>query len=373
MLDFGKSLLLVAGLCTAAGCYHVNPLDEGQDSGPGSTDGDSDGDSDGDTDVSTDTGGDLDADSDADTDSDSDTDTDTDNDADTDADTDADGDADTDTGPPPSEWVSVEVKGGTTVSQGCPPDEPGGYGFVGDDKQHEVTLTVDWEIMVHEVTQGQFVAVMGYNPSSFTSCGASCPVENLTWHEALKYANMLSAQDGLAECFDCTGSLGGTRCSLKTEYAKPQDCSGYRLPTEAEWEYSARAGTTTGVYSGELSTIGCEGDATLLPIAWYCKNSSATPHPVGQKTPNAWGLYDMSGNVLEWVWDRYAAYPDASTDPSGSGTQPKRVMRGGSWDSPARICRSAARSYLNPLHSMNETGLRLAKSILPPASDSGVN
>jgi len=199
-----------------------------------------------------------------------------------------------------------------------------------DETQHLVTITVSFEMMEHEVTQGEFNALMGRSPSYFTSCGTNCPIEQVNWHEALDCANALSRSKGLAECFACTGSGASVTCSLKTMYARPQDCPGFRLPTEAEWEYAARAGTTSAYHDGGASDSGhlnCETPFHLTSIAWYCANASNTTHTVGGKTANLWGLFDLSGNVYERVWDWYGAYPDAVSDYSGPETGPGRVIR----------------------------------------------
>ena len=200
-----------------------------------------------------------------------------------------------------------------------------------NETQHPVTLTHGFEMQSTEVTQDQFKTVMGYNPSYFTSsCGTSCPVEGVSWHEAAAYCNALSVKKTLTPCYTDKGS--GTSCTvdsgcgpgevcsggkcIKYDIA-PQytgsktihDCKGFRLPTEAEWEYAYRAGTTTAYYSGandqSLCTSCSTKDANADSIGWYCYNSSSTPHPVGKKTANDWGLYDMAGNVWEWCHDGY--------------------------------------------------------------------
>jgi formylglycine-generating enzyme required for sulfatase activity len=312
------------------------------------------------------TGSDADAGPDADTDSDTDGDADADGDSDTDIDGGPDaGDGGPDAGDGGPDWVTIVVAPSTTFTMGSPAGEPGRNM---DETQHDVSLTIDFELMTHEVSQADFAKLMGYNPSFYSSCGGDCPVETVTWHEALVYANQMSAQQGLGQCFDCTGTAPDFTCALKASYAKPQDCPGYRLPTESEWEYAIRAGTTTAFFSGPItaqpSWVTCESDPNLVPIGWYCGNSSGITHPAAGKQPNAWGFYDLSGNVYEWVWDRYGAYPGTVVDPSGAQTAVNRVMRGGGVNYTAPTCRSASRGSYPPGHRYDSVGLRLARSIL---------
>ena len=173
----------------------------------------------------------------------------------------------------------------------------------------------------HQVTQEEWQGVMGTNPSEFSGCG-NCPVESVSWHYAQVYIRRLN------------GRSGGNR---------------YRLPTEAEWEYAARAGTTDDRY-GELDEI-----------AWYEDNSGDRTHPVGQKAPNAWGLYDMLGNVWELVEDRFGDYRGGSVkDPRGPKKGTTRVVRGGSWFLGARSCRASMRTDRFPDRSSFQ-GLRLLR------------
>ena len=206
-----------------------------------------------------------------------------------------------------------------------------------------VRITRGFWLGKYEVTQRQWQAVMGKNPSSFQNCGGDCPVENVSWNDVQGFLRNLN------------GRSGG------------QD---YRLPTEAEWEYAARAGTATDTYAGNLRIQGSRNAPLLDRIAWYGGNSGVIydggydcsgweekqyrsqrcgTHPVGGKAPNAWGLHDMLGNVWEWVGDRHGNYPGGSvTDPTGARSGSKRVLRGGSWINLARYCRSASRSRSSP-------------------------
>ena len=206
-----------------------------------------------------------------------------------------------------------------------------------DETQHSVTITRAYCMKATEVTQGEWQAVMGSNQSKFTNCGANCPVEQVSWEDAVGYANALSRREGLPECY-----AGSTFTGL--------GCRGYRLPTEAEWEYAARAGTTGSRY-GNLDSV-----------AWYDENSGSATHPVGQKQPNAWGLYDMLGNVWEWTGDWYAAYAGSASDPLGAGAGSIRVIRGGSWVGDARYARAANRGRGTPGNRSSILGFRLSRT-----------
>jgi formylglycine-generating enzyme required for sulfatase activity len=227
---------------------------------------------------------------------------------------------------------------------------------------------------------------MGNNPSSFAVCGDECPVETINWYEAVAYANARSRSEGLDECYvlsGCSGSPGdGMECSSVTFAGL--ECRAYRLPTEAEWEYAARAGTTTALYNGRIEILSQSSAPALQPIAWYGGNSGVSyadgydcsdwserpdsadrcgPHPVGRKEPNAWGLYDMLGNVWEWVWDGYSAYPTNSVvDPLGSSEAFSRGLRGGSWFNVADLARCARRNRNMPGVRYPYNGFRLARS-----------
>jgi formylglycine-generating enzyme required for sulfatase activity len=266
----------------------------------------------------------------------------------------------------PGKWVTV-AKG--AFSMGSPAAEPCRSS---NETAHQVTLTHSFEIQSTEITQGQFEGLMGYNPSGFVSCGATCPVETVSWHEAAAYCNALSAQKGYAQCYSCTGSEASADCAEASDYAaeKVYACPGYRLPTEAEWEYAYRAGTATayfnGANDGTLCTDCTKRDAVADRSAWYCANASSRTHPVGEKQVNILGLYDMGGNVAEWCHDWYQASlgADAVTDPWGadSDTGTQRVARGGSWNLYARDVRAARRDSSPPSIQGNIIGARCARS-----------
>ena len=220
-----------------------------------------------------------------------------------------------------------------TFMIGSPANEPGrGY----DETQHRVTLTQGFYMQTTEVTQGQWQAVMGINPSKFENCGDDCPVENVSWSDVQQFINKLNQREG-----------SGT----------------YRLPTEAEWEYSARAGSDTAFANGGISKLTCGYDSNLGAMGWYCSNANKKTHPVSQKQPNAWDLYDMHGNVWEWCQDWYGNYhSESATDPTGPSGGSKRVIRGGSWQQYAKLSRSANRLSIDPRYRGNWIGFRLLKN-----------
>ena len=192
------------------------------------------------------------------------------------------------------------------------PIEPGTFTMGEGETAHEVTLTQPFAMGQFEVTQSQYERVMGHNPSQFK--GAQNPVELVSWEDAVEFCQRLS--------------------DLPAERAAG---FAYRLPTEAEWEYACRAGTTTTYSFGDDA-------AELGDYAWYVDNSNKQTHPVGQKKPNPWGLYDMHGNVFEWCSDWYGEYPSGPiTDPGGPSTGSARVDRGGCWHYGLGYCPSANR------------------------------
>ena len=222
--------------------------------------------------------------------------------------------------------------------------------------QHEVTITRSFYMQRHEVTQGEWEVLMENNPSYFSfsgdgfECGSDCPVEQVNWFDALRYANALSTEHNLVPCF----TINNTNVMINADTI--YDCEGYRLPTEAEWEYAIRAGTTTSFYNEE---------ETSDDIAWHRSNSNDRIYPVGQKEANLWGLNDMSGNVYEWCWDPYGSYDSlASNDPVSINFDSRRILRGGSWYGSASGTRSANRSYEEPDSRFRSIGFRLVISAL---------
>jgi formylglycine-generating enzyme required for sulfatase activity len=229
-------------------------------------------------------------------------------------------------------------------------------GMCEDDEypMHTVTLSSDFWLSQTEVTQAEFERVMGYNPSHFLACGTDCPVDEATWHEAAAYTNTLSALEGLEACYICAGSGTTVGCEPLVE---PHECEGYRLATEAEWEYAARC-SIDSVYAGSDSAT---------EVAWTSDISAESTHPVAMLTPNACGLYDMSGNVWEWTGDWYSStyYSiSPSTDPGGATTGDSRAKRGGSWSSDSRSVRLTNRVPYFPVGVPGIFGFRLAKTDL---------
>ena len=199
------------------------------------------------------------------------------------------------------------------------------------DRAHDVTLTKSFKMSVHEITQAQYEQVMGINPSEFK--GADNPVETVNWDDAVDFCRRLSELPAEKEA----GNV-------------------YRLPTEAEWEYACRAGTTTKYSFGD-------DESDFGEYGWYRENSGITTHPVGSKLPNAWGLYDMHGNVYEWCQDRHGDYPSGSvTDPTGPAVGSSRVFRGGCWFYSVEFCRSAIRYGYGPSLRVSCLGFRVCLS-----------
>jgi formylglycine-generating enzyme required for sulfatase activity len=261
------------------------------------------------------------------------------------------------------EWRDISAG---KFTMGTPVDEKCREAGEFKETAHQVTLTHDFEMSVTETTQDQFLYEKGYNFSEFVGCGGDCPAEKVSWYEAASYCNALSAQAGYAQCYVCSGNYDEVECELATKYSGKAiyECPGYRLPTEAEWEYACRAGTTTAYYSG--IAISCTGwDDHAQQIGWYSTNAGAVTHTVGMKTANAWGLKDMSGNVWEWVHDRFANDLGSAsvTDPVGPDTAYGRGLRGGSAEVPAQLLRSGARyNYGVPDENLRFQGFRCVRT-----------
>ena len=259
--------------------------------------------------------------------------------------------------------VSVTTVGGFVLVQpgrftmGSPTDE---LCRLPCEMLHWVTLTHAFYVSTTEVTQAQWRAVMGWNESYFD--GFNLPVERITWFDAVKYCNQRSTREGLTPAYMISdASYDGNHITGATVTWNPS-ADGYRLLTEAEWEYTCRAGSTTAFSYGEISGCDSESDPNLDPVGWYAGNSGRQTHVVEIKGPNAWGIHDMHGNVWEWCWDWYGDYEGSWTDPVGPSSGLSRVKRGGSWQIDVPHCRSAARAYDGPEVLNYDLGLRLART-----------
>ena len=241
---------------------------------------------------------------------------------------------------PLSSYVNLDmiwIEPGTFI-MGSPTDE---LGRDDDETQHQVTLTQGYWMGRHEITQAQYYAVMRTNPSYFTDSKMlekrMLPIEQVSWNDAMEFCAKLTA--------------------IEREAGRLPEGYEYTLPTEAQWEYACRAGTTTALYSGKNLT-GVEVCPNVDELGWYANNSNNKTYDVGQKLPNAWGLYDMCGNVWEWCLDKKGDYPTTPViDPVELVTGMDHARHGGCWQNYAAACRSANRGYRS--NSDKDTGFRV--------------
>ena len=238
----------------------------------------------------------------------------------------------------------ISIPPGTFV-MGSPLDE---IGREHDELQHSVTISKGFFISETEVTQAQWKKLMGNNPSGFKHLGPDRPVEQVSWNDCMVFIDKLNNLEGTDK---------------------------YRLPTEAEWEYACRAGSKSAFSGGEITEASCKVITALADMAWYCANANSTTHPVRTRKPNAWGLYDMHGNVHEWcmdscergnAWTRRTGvvtgtYKDGVIDPVSTEGE-LRIFRGGCWNQSSRYARAADRNYFRPIARRTYIGFRLVKT-----------
>jgi formylglycine-generating enzyme required for sulfatase activity len=273
----------------------------------------------------------------------------------------------------PSGFVCLE---GGEFWMGSPPSESHRAEF--DEERHLVRINQPFLIATNEITQAEWTATVGNNPSYFSDGAGGCevdpcdtrPVERINWHEAVAYANQRSEAEGLIPCYDlvgCDGDLGagceedrktclaGFTCS---EISRREACTGYRLPTEAEWEYAARGGNEEYRYG------------PIDDIAWYFGTARLRTHPVGGKDANGFGLFDVYGNVAEWTWDLFnqdygffGQADEAVDDPLGGEFGDTRIFRGCNHSTGYEICRAASRGKDFPAKRAHTVGLRLVRQL----------
>ncbi len=240
------------------------------------------------------------------------------------------------------------IKGGT-FTMGTPKDE-----FLREEDEAAHTVTVsDFYMSKYHVTQKEYSLIMGNNPSNFQD--DDMPVENVTWYDAVAYCNALSIKEGLTPAYKINGR----------NITWDRNSGGYRLPTEAEWEYAARAGTVSPFYTGRTITTNQANWYGTYPY-YYDERSSIYRQEtvkVGSFEPNPWGLYDMSGNVWDWCWDWYGAYNTVDNiNPTGAENGVYKVHRGGGWNDFARHLRSGYRAAAVPYNKLYNIGFRVVRS-----------
>ncbi|GMU90621.1 MAG: hypothetical protein AMXMBFR49_28260 [Chlorobiota bacterium] len=235
----------------------------------------------------------------------------------------------------------VQIQGGTFLMGATP--EQGEDATQLEQPSHTISLD-SYYIGTYLVSQSEWEKVMGSNPANFK--GSDFPVEQVSWYDVIDFCNRLSDRENLQRAY--TGAGDNIKCDFTV--------NGYRLPTEAEWEYAARGGNKN-------RRLRYSGSDNLDSVGWYDKNSGRKTNKVGEKFQNELGIFDMSGNVWEWCWDWHGNYgSSAQTNPRGPHSGSCRVVRGGSWDNLARSCRVASRIHLTPDYQSNIVGFRVART-----------
>ena len=238
------------------------------------------------------------------------------------------------------------------------------YGGSFHNDTSDVTIS-SFYIGKYELTQAEYQAVMGNNPSEFTDV-TNGPVEQVTWYDAIEYCNRRSLQEGLTPCYsydsygtnpDAWPSDWNNSSDNHTNVACSWTADGYRLPTEMEWMFAYKGGNQSQGYT-------YSGSNNIHAVAWFASNSGNTTHTVGTKAANELGIYDMSGNVFEWVWDIYGSYPsEAQTDPHGATSGSYRVFRGGCWDYGASYCTVSNRGSYLATFTTHRVGFRICRIV----------
>jgi len=271
-------------------------------------------------------------------------------------------------GPNPADFVAVP---GGTFLMGSPEGTPNSYA---NERPVRAVTVSGFSMGRFQVTQGEWYDIMGSNPSYFHSGHSAIvaadvnwrnlPVERVSWYDALVFSNRLSIARGLTPAYSIGGSTNPadwgpvptTWNATWNAVVVVPGSTGYRLPTEAQWEFAARGG------HGSPGNFTFSGSNVAAEVAWHWENSGGRTREVGTLAPNALGLYDMSGNVWEWVWDRFGAYPSfAQTDPAGPAAGGYRVIRGGCWSHSSGYARSAVRLSFNPDSRSINFGFRVVR------------
>ena len=250
-----------------------------------------------------------------------------------------------------SETVELVLIPAGVFLMGALPDDEDACDF--EKPRHKVEITKAFYVGKYPVTQKLWEAVMGDNPSSFK--GSDRPVENVSWFDCVEFCNKLSEREGKEPAYTTNGD--DISCNW--------NANGYRLLSEAEWEYAARApaAATQGARAKNQQYHLYSGSNNPAEVAWYRSNSGYETHPVGQKKPNGFGLYDMSGNVNEWVWDCLTEYSNEDqSNPTGASTGYWRLSRGGSWATTRRFLQVSYREGVEPTGLSGDQGFRIGRS-----------